>query len=121
MTHNQRTADTADSPSGPAQATAVIHQLLTDDGTFPNNGRLPLLLYPAAVEPCPPDPARVFEERFAAHGWDGAWRNGIYEFHHYHSSSHEVLGVYSGSARVCLGGEQGITQAVRCGDVIVIP
>ena len=121
MTQDRPTPDTADSPSGPAQAPAMIHQLLTDDGIFPNNGRLPLLLYPAAVEPCPPDPARVFEARFAANGWAGAWRNGIYGFHHYHSNAHEVLGVYSGSARVRLGGEQGITRTVRCGDVIVIP
>ncbi len=30
----------------------------------------------------------------------------FFEFHHYHSTAHEVLVVYSGSAKVQLGGER---------------
>ena len=93
---------------------------LDDDGTFPNS-RLPLLLYPAAVDLADPDPAGAVETRFRANGWPGAWRNGIYGFHHYHSTAHEALGVCRGHARVQFGGASGPTIDASAGDVIVIP
>jgi uncharacterized protein YjlB len=67
------------------------------------------------------DPASSLEERFAANHWTDSWRNGIYPFHHYHSTSHEVLGIYQGSATVRLGGEGGQDFIVEAGDIIVIP
>ena len=45
----------------------------------------------------------------------------VYSFPHYHSTSHEVLGVYSGTATLRLGGEHGKNVEVNAGDVIVIP
>jgi uncharacterized protein YjlB len=74
-----------------------------------------------AIEPDLEDAPAAFEERFRQHGWTGTWRNGIYPYHHYHSTAHEVLGVASGSARVCFGGEGGAEIDVAAGDVIVIP
>ena len=94
---------------------------LDGDGTYPNNPRLPVLVYQGAVALPAADPAATFETLFAAHGWGGSWRNGVYSFHHYHSTAHEVLGVYGGEAEVQLGGPQGIVQRVRQGDVVVIP
>jgi uncharacterized protein YjlB len=91
-----------------------------DDGAIPNN-RLPLLVYPGVVAVTGPDPAAAFETRFAAHGWRGAWRNGIYPFPHYHSTAHEVLGIARGEARVRFGGGKGTVLTVRAGDVVVIP
>jgi len=58
---------------------------------------------------------------FERNGWGGAWRNGIYAHHHYHSTTHEVLGVASGSVRVRLGGDSGKTVVLRAGDVVVVP
>jgi uncharacterized protein YjlB len=104
-----------------AAAVHVVRRVLDDDGTYPNNARLPLLLYPAAVELPENDSGRAFEELFASHGWTGAWRNGIFGYHHYHSTAHEVLGVYGGSARVQLGGPRGPQFDIRSADVIVIP
>jgi uncharacterized protein YjlB len=66
------------------------------------------------------DPAAC-EALFAGHRWEGAWRDGIFSFHHFHSSAHEVLGIVRGSARVTLGGPRGETFSVRTGDVLVLP
>jgi uncharacterized protein YjlB len=61
------------------------------------------------------------EKLFADNHWRGAWRNGIYAHHHYHSTAHEVLGIAAGSVRVRLGGEAGTTVELHAGDVVVIP
>lgn len=90
-----------------------------DDGTVPNNP-LPLVVYRGALSG-EGDRATACEEMFDRNGWPGAWRNGIYGHHHYHSTAHEVLGIAAGSARVRLGGEQGQTVELRAGDVVVIP
>ena len=94
---------------------------LSDDGMIPNNQKRPLLLYRQALTLPAHDPAVLFETLFASNRWSGSWRDGIYAFHHYHSTSHEVLGVYSGSATVLFGGEHGVTQEIQRGDVVVIP
>jgi uncharacterized protein YjlB len=94
--------------------------LFKDDGVIPNN-RLHLLLYRGVLPIGEADPASRVVQLFAANNWTNSWRNGIYPFHHYHSTSHEVLGVYRGSVTVRLGGEQGKDFEVRAGDVIVIP
>jgi uncharacterized protein YjlB len=91
-----------------------------DDGIFPNSV-LSLLLYERALITEAKDPASVFEQRFAENDWTNSWRNGVYPFPHYHSTSHEVLGVYPGAATLRLGGEHGKKVEVRAGDVIVIP
>ena len=58
---------------------------------------------------------------FTANGWPAAWRNGIYPYHHFHSTAHEVLGVFSGTATALFGGESGIELTVSAGDVVVVP
>jgi len=98
----------------------TIAQVLRDDGTFPNSV-LPPVAFQGAFDLAGGDLAHRIEDVFTANGWGGGWRNGIYGFHHYHSSAHEVLGVYRGSARVQLGGERGITVHIAAGDVVVIP
>jgi uncharacterized protein YjlB len=92
----------------------------TASGGIPNN-LLPLLLYRQALTLAANDPATVLESTFAAHGWGGSWRNGIYDFHHFHSTAHEVLGIARGRVRVCLGGEAGQRFDLVAGDVVVIP
>ena len=98
---------------------------LAGDGTVPNNAALPLVIYRGVLARMEKDPkgdrAAAFETMFARNGWPDSWRNGIYPYHHYHSTAHEVLGIAAGSARVRLGGEQGQTVEIRAGDVVVIP
>jgi uncharacterized protein YjlB len=87
-----------------------------DDGRFPNSA-LPLLVYRAAL---PSDPAAM-ERTFAANGWSNSWRDGIFDYHHFHSTAHEVLGIAAGEVRVAFGGPGGQEVTVRAGDVVVIP
>jgi uncharacterized protein YjlB len=89
-----------------------------DTGEFPNS-RLPVLVYPGALRGG--DLAEAFERRFDAHGWRPAWRAGLYDFHHYHSTSHEALGVFGGRASVRLGGPQGELVHLSAGDLLVLP
>ena len=91
-----------------------------DDGSIPNNS-LPLLVYHRALSSKLSDPADELEKRFSSHGWARFWRNGIYTFHHYHSTSHEVLGCYRGNAEVLFGGSQGQRLTLQAGDVVLIP
>lgn len=98
----------------------VIAKVLADDGRIPNSP-LPLLIYRRAFELAGDDPAAGIERTFAEHGWEGLWRNGIYSYHHYHSTAHEVLGCYRGSASVQFGGESGIVQELNAGDAVIIP
>ena len=100
---------------------SVVARRLTDDGSIPNNPDLPLLVYRQAVALAEEDPAAVFEALFTANAWPAAWRNGIHPFHHYHSTAHEALGVFSGRATACFGGEAGVRVTVAAGDVIIIP
>ena len=88
-----------------------------DAGAIPNS-RLPVLVHhdvEAARD------ARECVELFASNGWLGAWVDGIYPFHHFHSTSHEVLGIVAGSASVVLGGPSGRRFEVGPGDVLVLP
>jgi uncharacterized protein YjlB len=91
-----------------------------DDGVFPNSV-LPVLLYRQAFMAEAGDRASVVEQRFAENDWTNSWRNGVYSFAHYHSTTHEVLGVYGGTATLRLGGAHGNNVEVHGGDVIVIP
>ncbi len=91
-----------------------------DDGSIPNS-KYPLLHYREVFRGRENEGAEWLEDRFAANGWTNSWRWGIYSFHHYHSNTHEVLGVFSGSAKLQLGGEMGQKVEVRAGDILVIP
>jgi uncharacterized protein YjlB len=85
---------------------------------IPNNQRLPVLLHRGAVAAGDADAA---EALFRRHGWRPAWRNGIHDWHHYHSNAHEALAVIDGTVRVQLGGEAGPVVDLMAGDVAVLP
>jgi uncharacterized protein YjlB len=91
-----------------------------DDGRIPNNPRLPLVIYRLALRPSN-HLAKDFEKRFAANGWTNSWQNGIFKYHHFHSNTHEVLGVAQGEALVCFGGKGGEVLGLSAGDVAILP
>lgn len=61
------------------------------------------------------------EGHFTENGWSNAFRWRVYDYHHYHSNTHEVLGMYAGNALLHLGGENGQQISVSLGDVVVLP
>ena len=78
------------------------------------NSRLPVLVYRGVAD-------GDFDALFTASGWVGLWHDGIYDFDHYHSNAHEVLGIGRGHATVQLGGDVGQPVDVAAGDVLVLP
>jgi uncharacterized protein YjlB len=88
-----------------------------DAGGIPNS-RLPVLVYHNVQGARETDEC---EELFARNGWLGAWLDGIYSFHHFHSTAHEVLGIVAGTVTVVLGGPSGRRFDVSRGDVLVLP
>ncbi|MGH3085693.1 MAG: cupin domain-containing protein [Rubrobacteraceae bacterium] len=91
-----------------------------DDGRIPNNPDLPLLVYPQALDESERDPSQC-KELLTGNSWEGAWVDGVFSYHHYHSNAHEVLCMIGGSAQLAFGGPEGETVEVEAGDVVVIP
>lgn len=93
--------------------------LLEDDGRVPNNPSLPLVLYDDVFSPGTGTDTAI--ARFAENGWQGAWVNGIYDFHHYHARAHEVLANLGPTVTVQFGGDRGPVVDFPVGAVVVIP
>jgi uncharacterized protein YjlB len=87
-------------------------------GWVPNNPNFPVLLYRAALDGS--NLPEEFEGLFRKNGWGGLWRNGVYAFHHYHSTAHEVLGIAAGAARLLIGGPDGREIELLAGDAVIL-
>jgi uncharacterized protein YjlB len=94
--------------------------VFADDGLVPNNP-LPFLVYKGAVSVDNDHPEKTIEGLFGANGWGGMWRNGVYDYLHYHATVHEALGVARGHARVRFGGDHGKEFEIKAGDVAILP
>jgi uncharacterized protein YjlB len=107
----------------PPRNTAVKHFFLKDDGVFPNNADLPVILYKSAwsLPLITMFRASFIKKKLKANGWENAWKDGVFPYHHYHSTAHEVLCVFKGHTRILLGGNKGMVVEVEEGDVLVIP
>ena len=90
------------------------------DAIFPNS-RLPVLHYENILQVPKLLPGIAIRKLFQQNDWKNTWKQGIYTYHHYHSVTHEVLGVCKGETLLMLGGEEGISLLIREGDVLVIP
>lgn len=93
---------------------------LEEDEQIPNSN-YPLLLYKNIFHQEGEECAELLEVLFASNNWTNSWRWGVHPYHHYHSNTHEVLGVFKGSAEILFGGEYGEKVIVQAGDVVVIP
>lgn len=96
--------------------------MFPDDGSIPNNPRLPFLYYRSGIDLVgTPDPEGVIEQTFTRNNWGEMWRNGIDQYVQYHSTIHEVMAIARGRARVRFGGMQGEEISLVPGDVVVLP
>lgn len=96
--------------------------LFADDGLVPNNPALPLVVYRGAIDLAgTANPDEAVKKVIAHNGWGEMWRNGIYEYLHYHSMIHEALGIARGRARVRFGGAKGEELEVGPGDFVILP
>lgn len=86
---------------------------------IPNHPSFAVVIYRGV--PAASQGAEECREAFAGHGWRGSWVDGVFGFHHFHSTSHEALGVVDGRATLELGGPQGRAFEVGRGDVLVLP
>jgi len=103
------------------QNSEIIQHLLMEDEHYPNNPTLPLMIYKKVLTLPQEDAAPDIEKLFEENDWSNTWRDDIFPYHHYHSNTHEVLGVFSGHCIVQFGGDHGVTVELRPGDVVIIP
>lgn len=99
----------------------ILRYLLPDDGVFPNNSLLPLLVYRKVFQLSATEQESAIKEIFESNSWNKAWTDGVYNYHHYHSTSHEVLAIIKGSARIQFGGPSGVSVFLERGDMVIIP
>jgi uncharacterized protein YjlB len=104
------------------RSVTVERHWLAEDPRVPNNPRMPLIVYRGAFDGSGGRAAEaVIQAHFAANDWSNGWVNGIYDFHHYHATAHEVLGIARGEADVQFGGPSGPVVRVAAGDAVLIP
>lgn len=88
------------------------------EGRLPNS-RFPLLIHRNAVPGGGQDAVR---QRFIEHGWLNIWfYPGIYEYSHFHSTTHECLGCASGWMDIVIFGKEGEKVRLSAGDILVMP
>jgi uncharacterized protein YjlB len=94
---------------------------LAPHGWVPNNRKLAVAVYRPAIPGASNDLTAAFEALFEHNQWPPQWRNSIFDYHHFHSTAHEVLGIASGSAEVIIGGPGGRVVTLRSGDALLLP
>jgi uncharacterized protein YjlB len=117
----ERTPD-AEEPADLVQKRLPTQMYFDDDGVTPNHPKWPVLLYRNVIHlPKRFDNGTVFDALFTNNGWGRSWRASIYNFLHYHSQIHEVLGIARGHADIQFGGVKGKNIRIKAGDVVVLP
>jgi uncharacterized protein YjlB len=95
----------------------IIAKVIGPQGDFPNNAYLPLLIYKKALVLS----STRISDTFLSNRWCNVWVDSIYPFDHFHSNTHEVLGISTGSVVVQLGGPNGILVELEAQDALILP
>lgn len=104
----------------PVTPQEVFHELISSTGFFPNNPRYPLLIYKQTFVITNQSPQAI-QDLLRRNHWSKSWVDSIYDYHHYHSTTHEVLVMIEGEGTVQFGGDKGKIYEVKQGDVVIIP
>jgi uncharacterized protein YjlB len=108
----------------PLRDLKVLKHQIAAHGLIPNTSLQdkPLLIYKSAFNSAS---AGDLESHFTKVGVvTPQWRYTMYSTSHFHSTSHEVLGIAHGRASLRFGHEdnpKGITETLSEGDVVVVP
>lgn len=109
----------------PLRGLRVSSYLIPSFNLIPNTSlqNYPLIIYHECYPPS--TSAAVIEAHLRSVGIvEPQWRYTMYSTTHFHSTTHEVLCIASGRARLCFGGEDNparVEMEVKIGDVIIIP
>ena len=98
-----------------------VRKIHLDKANDVPNSRLAVVLYRGVLPAHTANKAETFRERFKDAGWAGVWTDTIYDYTHFHSNAHEVLGIAEGKVTLRLGGEEGSLFRLRAGDMLVLP
>ncbi|KAJ6109336.1 hypothetical protein N7486_001570 [Penicillium sp. IBT 16267x] len=107
----------------PASEIQITCRHIAPWGRIPNTSiqHKPLMIYHDAFNATPGE----LERRLQAVGVvKPQWTYTMYRETHFHSTTHEVLGVVAGCARLCFGGEENperFEPVVQRGDLIIVP
>jgi uncharacterized protein YjlB len=99
----------------------ILRYLLPDDGVFPNSPILPLLVYRKAFNIQHAKDEKNVISILENNSWVNSWKGSVYNYHHYHSTAHEVLAIVQGNARIQFGGPSGVSVFLEKGDMVIIP
>jgi len=125
--HTITTMSTSKASLTPLQDLRVTTHQIPAFNLIPNTSiqHKPLLIYHAAFHPSSATNASVIEAHLNTVGVvSPQWRYTMYSTTHFHSTSHEVLCVAAGKAKLCFGAEENpkrLEPVVEKGDVIVVP
>ena len=103
----------------------VLQHQIPPHGLTPNTSiqNKPLLIYRSAF-PSSTNASQI-ESHFSSVGVvTPQWRYTMYSTSHFHSTSHEVLGIAAGKAKLCFGHEDNperVEEILQKGDVIIMP
>lgn len=109
----------------PISTLRVSRHLIPAHGLIPNTSiqQNPLLIYHAAFPPSA-TPLAIEKHLSKIDAVVPQWRYTMFPTTHYHSTSHEVLCISNGSARLCFGGEDNeerVEIVVSKGDAMIVP
>lgn len=89
-----------------------------DDGITPNS-QWPVVILPQIYKG--EDLESIFPDTFKKNNWSNNWLDIIQSKDHYHSTTHEVLGICKGEVSLKIGGAGGEIFYLKAGDAIIIP